>query len=354
MRKVRIFVVELVFVALFVGWIVFKYPESIDTVIPWVLLIILWHITWEVCRDSEIIKTKAGVAKRKWGHMWWTWTIVFVVGGVLSTGYWYLIKAGLGALEHKYGKGHTQEIPKPEQAHTDQLKTPEPNHNVNTSLSTENPAQVATTSPNPAAIPHRSPPPKHTPEQLLESRPPADEVSRRRQLLERLRGEYILSHDNISAAMMAGTEELPADWVNKRLQELGEQWKVSERQQPPLTVPTTDRVLTRAQQETIAGMMEKYAGEKIMVMGPIEPREADMFCRYLATAFKKAKMDVELVTSNAFRNGVTIRYAEDKRAMADVISEAFYVAKVPGPISQIPGSTMGGYHVQIIVGPPNE
>ena len=34
--------------------------------------------------------------------MWWTWLIVFAVGGTISSGYWYLVKTGLAelALEH--------------------------------------------------------------------------------------------------------------------------------------------------------------------------------------------------------------------------------------------------------------
>lgn len=54
------------------------------------------------------------------------------------------------------------------------------------------------------------------------------ETTRRRNLLERLRNEYILSHDNISPALMAGTEQAPTDWVNKRLTELGEKWRVTQ------------------------------------------------------------------------------------------------------------------------------
>jgi hypothetical protein len=53
------------------------------------------------------------------------------------------------------------------------------------------------------------------------------EIARRQGLLTALRNEYILSHDGISPALMAGTEQPPSDWVNKRLRELGENWTVS-------------------------------------------------------------------------------------------------------------------------------
>ena len=52
------------------------------------------------------------------------------------------------------------------------------------------------------------------------------ELERRRLLLDRLRNEYILSHDNISPALMAGTEQPPADWTNRRLGQLGEKWRI--------------------------------------------------------------------------------------------------------------------------------
>lgn len=57
------------------------------------------------------------------------------------------------------------------------------------------------------------------------SDPIAAEVERRRQILNALRNEYILSHDNISAALMAGTEYPPTDWMNERLRQLGERWR---------------------------------------------------------------------------------------------------------------------------------
>jgi hypothetical protein len=62
----------------------------------------------------------------------------------------------------------------------------------------------------------------------LRSTTPETELARRRNLLAVLRNEYILSHDHISAAMMAGTEQPPADWLNKRMKELGEKWTVSD------------------------------------------------------------------------------------------------------------------------------
>jgi hypothetical protein len=76
---------------------------------------------------------------------------------------------------------------------------------------------------------------------LLKPAPPnerAAEVDRRQNIEKALRGEYILSHDNISPEVLAGTEFPPADWMNRRLRELGENWTFT----PPKT--TTDTVHT--------------------------------------------------------------------------------------------------------------
>ncbi len=47
-----------------------------------------------------------------------------------------------------------------------------------------------------------------------------------RRTLEALRGEYILSHDGISPGIAAGTEPLPSDWVNQRLEQMGQSFRV--------------------------------------------------------------------------------------------------------------------------------
>jgi len=42
--------------------------------------------------------------------------------------------------------------------------------------------------------------------------------------VDRLRGEYLNSHDGVSSAMQAGTEPVPDDWMNTRLKELSVRW----------------------------------------------------------------------------------------------------------------------------------
>ncbi len=46
---------------------------------------------------------------------------------------------------------------------------------------------------------------------------------RQKDILDSLRGEYILTHKDISSGLLAGTEWPPNDWMKRRLQELGEQ-----------------------------------------------------------------------------------------------------------------------------------
>lgn len=58
--------------------------------------------------------------------------------------------------------------------------------------------------------------------------PQEAELKRRQNVEELLKGEYILSHENISSGLLAGTEPPPSDWMNKRLGELGESWRVAQ------------------------------------------------------------------------------------------------------------------------------
>jgi hypothetical protein len=58
-------------------------------------------------------------------------------------------------------------------------------------------------------------------------------MKRRATILGRLRNEYVLSHDGISPALMAGLEDPPRDWVNRRLAELGETWRMESPPGPP-------------------------------------------------------------------------------------------------------------------------
>jgi hypothetical protein len=63
------------------------------------------------------------------------------------------------------------------------------------------------------------------------------EMERMQGIEKALRSEYVLRHDNISPGLLAGTEFPPADWMNRRLQELGEKWKVTDNPAAPPRSP---------------------------------------------------------------------------------------------------------------------
>ena len=52
------------------------------------------------------------------------------------------------------------------------------------------------------------------------------ERGRRETIYARLREEYMLSHDVLSPALIADLEAIPPEWINKRLEKLGEKWRV--------------------------------------------------------------------------------------------------------------------------------
>lgn len=54
------------------------------------------------------------------------------------------------------------------------------------------------------------------------------EQSRRRLILSQLRQLYLLSHDGISPEMMSGVAPLPKDWVEQKLNERGETWRLDQ------------------------------------------------------------------------------------------------------------------------------
>ena len=52
-----------------------------------------------------------------------------------------------------------------------------------------------------------------------------EEELSRAAIITKLRKLYVLSHDNISPGIMAGTEPLPEEWVNEQLEQMGETWR---------------------------------------------------------------------------------------------------------------------------------
>lgn len=105
MRKLRVFVVELVLVGILVGWYVWKFPETLDPIIPWILWTIFAHLTWETILENERVKSYAGgiVERRKVSLM--MWLIAFALGGLISVGYLWLAGRSLRKLT-EFGKSH--------------------------------------------------------------------------------------------------------------------------------------------------------------------------------------------------------------------------------------------------------
>jgi hypothetical protein len=110
MRKLRIFVVELVLVGILVGWYVWKFPETLDPLIPWILWAIFAHLTWEVLLERETVKLYVGNIAQRRKRSVMTWIVAFVVGGLISLGYVLLAKVSVHKLT-AFGanRGHAAE-----------------------------------------------------------------------------------------------------------------------------------------------------------------------------------------------------------------------------------------------------
>jgi len=60
-----------------------------------------------------------------------------------------------------------------------------------------------------------------------------NEAERRKQLLEALRDEYVISTPDAPATMLTGNSYPPSEWMRKRLRELGETWAYVPDKIPP-------------------------------------------------------------------------------------------------------------------------
>jgi hypothetical protein len=69
---------------------------------------------------------------------------------------------------------------------------------------------------------------------LVQSKGQPNELERRKHILDTLRSEYIVTHPEASAALIAGSADPPSEWMNEHLQKLGEQWEYIP---PSLVVP---------------------------------------------------------------------------------------------------------------------
>ncbi len=62
-------------------------------------------------------------------------------------------------------------------------------------------------------------------EEPKEKQPINQEQQRHNALLRKLKTEYIISHPNVSEKTLIGTEPLPKEWVERRLEVMGETWR---------------------------------------------------------------------------------------------------------------------------------
>jgi hypothetical protein len=95
-KKFRIVLAEVIGLGILIAWLMWKYPELIDDIIPWVALLIAWHFTWEVL-DTKLVR-HAAVTLGKRVNRVAIWPIVFLIGGGISLIYWVGISKSLTRL----------------------------------------------------------------------------------------------------------------------------------------------------------------------------------------------------------------------------------------------------------------
>jgi hypothetical protein len=94
MRKFRILAGEVIGLGILIGWLLWKYPELIDGIIPWVALLVAWHITWECVLDTRGVRHLALAMGRRVNPVF-SWLLVFLLGGAISVLYWVGINKSL-------------------------------------------------------------------------------------------------------------------------------------------------------------------------------------------------------------------------------------------------------------------
>jgi hypothetical protein len=93
-RKLRILLFEVVCLGLLIAWFMWKYPELIDGVIPWIALLVAWHLTWEYILSTERLRRVATACRRKIRPLL-AWPLAFLLGGGVSLLYWKGINSGI-------------------------------------------------------------------------------------------------------------------------------------------------------------------------------------------------------------------------------------------------------------------
>ena len=97
MKVLRIFIFDIVAPAVIIGWLLWKYPEQVSALIPWLAEGVLCHLTIEVF-ETSFLKTRLNAVFERGGTRFMIWILVFCLGGIVSTAYWFSIQKGLAKL----------------------------------------------------------------------------------------------------------------------------------------------------------------------------------------------------------------------------------------------------------------
>lgn len=96
-RKLEGLVVQGILLTLLMAWLILKYPELIDRIIPWIILCVLWYLTWAFVLDTKTVKgVFSAIGNRLSRKTIWPLTLL-LVGGI-SLLYWQVINTSLTRL----------------------------------------------------------------------------------------------------------------------------------------------------------------------------------------------------------------------------------------------------------------
>lgn len=213
----RKFIVELVVVGIVVGWAVSAFLDALTPYIPWLILVIVWHLTWELFgqRTLRHAFVRFGTGK----NVAIAYVLAFVVGGIISIAYWWGINSILTRMStahevlHNTGVGVSEakkEPPSAESGGTASVGT-EPIPATNISKTTNN----------------RSPSPTHPPTVAATSI--ATLQAERNALINHLADDYQRLHPNetVRGSLPGEYSGNAIVWIDRELEKRG---------QPPLLI----------------------------------------------------------------------------------------------------------------------
>jgi hypothetical protein len=105
MRKLRIFIVELLLAAALVGWLLVKSPDYFDSLMPWIVAAIVWHLFYECLWQSDWAKR----LRDRWlPSSTSNWTIFLVLSAVICIPSWFATRYWVQKIT-----AHTQPVSQP-------------------------------------------------------------------------------------------------------------------------------------------------------------------------------------------------------------------------------------------------